>query len=52
MKTPMKKAKEDLTIKVKNTTAKRIKDLGKMGDSYDDVINRLIDERDGMPVTW
>lgn len=40
------------TIKVKDTTAKRIKALGKMGDSYDDVINRLIDEHDGKPVTW
>jgi len=46
MKTPAKKIKDDLTIKVKITTADKLKALGRMGDSYDDVINLLIDEHE------
>lgn len=36
----------DTTIKLKDTTVSRLKDVGKMGDSYDTVINRLLDEHD------
>lgn len=32
------------TIQVKKTTRKRLKELGKKGESYDDIINRLADE--------
>ena len=34
------------TIKVKDATIDRLKALGKMGDSYDDVINKLLDEHE------
>lgn len=36
----------DTTIKVKDTTVERLKANGKMGDSYDMVINRLLDEHE------
>lgn len=32
------------TIQVTETTRKRIRSMGNMGDSYDTVINRIIDE--------
>ena len=37
---------ETTTIKIKPGTIERLKALGKMGDSYDTVINRLLDEHD------
>lgn len=32
----------DTTIKVKSTTAEALRKKGKMGESYDDVIQRLL----------
>jgi len=39
-------SKEWTTIRVRRTTAQKLKSLGKMGESYDDVINRLIKEHE------
>jgi len=36
------------TIKVKKDTRDKLKDRGKKGESYDEIINRLIDRVDGM----
>lgn len=36
------------TIRISKTTAKRLKALGRMGESYEDVISRLIDEHEKM----
>ena len=33
---------DSTTIKIKESTAKKLRDLGKMGESYDDVIQRLL----------
>ncbi len=32
------------TLKIKEETHKRLTDLGKKGESFDDLINRIIDE--------
>jgi len=32
------------TMKTKKETLRRLKGVGKMGDSYDKVVNRLLDE--------
>ena len=34
------------TLKIKEKTHKRLNDLGKKGESFDDLINRIIDEND------
>ncbi len=31
------------TIRIKKETAKTLKEIGKKGETYDDVINRLLD---------
>jgi hypothetical protein len=46
MSNPKKKKTDFTTIKLKDTTIPRLKALGTMGDSYDTVINRLLDEHD------
>jgi len=33
------------TIAVNKTTAKRLQKIGKMGQTYDDLINELLDDR-------
>ena len=35
-------------IRIKADTAERLKALGRMGDTYDDVIRRLIEEHEKM----
>lgn len=32
-----------VTVKLKRSTVEKLKELGKKGDTYDDIINRLID---------
>ena len=32
-----------MTIRIRKETAKTLKELGKKGETYDDVINRLLD---------
>lgn len=39
------KMTDTITIKIKKTTAEKIRKHGKMGESYDDVINMLIREK-------
>jgi len=34
------------TLKIKEETHKRLVELGKKGESFDDVINRIIDENE------
>ena len=34
------------TLKIKEKTHKRLTDLGKKGETFDDVINRIIDENE------
>jgi hypothetical protein len=35
---------EDINIRIRKATSDRLKALGSMSDTYDTVINRLIDE--------
>lgn len=34
------------TIQVKTETKEKLKEIGKKGESYDDVINRILERRD------
>jgi len=34
------------TIQVKTETKEKLKEIGKKGESYDDVINRILEKRD------
>ena len=47
--TENEKQEEDTTIKVKQTTRSRLLEKGSMGESFDDVINRILDENDKKP---
>jgi hypothetical protein len=38
--------KDETMIRVKRKTVERLRELGRYGDSYDSIINRLIDERE------
>ena len=39
--------KKDITvIQLRTVTRERLKELGKKGESYDTIINRILDERD------
>jgi uncharacterized protein (UPF0371 family) len=38
--------KDETMIRIKRKTIERLRELGKYGDSYDRIINRLIDERE------
>ena len=35
----------DTTARIKDSTMERLKNLGKFGESVDDVINRILDEK-------
>jgi hypothetical protein len=37
------------TVQVKETTRNKLRDLGKKGDSYDDIIERLLSHQAGNP---
>ena len=37
--------KEKTTIQIYNTTRKRLSDIGKRSESYDDIIVRILDEK-------
>ena len=39
----MSKIRERATIKIHPETRDRLKDAGKKGETYDDIINRLLD---------
>ncbi len=39
---------EQTTGKLSKSTLSRLKEHGKMGDSFDDAVNRVLDEVDGM----
>ncbi len=39
-------AKEETMIRIQKRTRDRLKELGKKGESYNDVITRLLKERD------
>ena len=41
----MVEERENSTIKLTKTTKRRLEKIGRMGDSYEDVIIRLLDER-------
>jgi len=41
-------AKIPKTIRISEETAKRLMALGKFGESFDDVISRVLDQREGM----
>lgn len=41
--TSEKQKKESSTIMIKKTTIARLSDIGKHSDTYDDIVNRLID---------
>ncbi|MCL2115881.1 MAG: hypothetical protein FWH29_06650 [Methanobrevibacter sp.] len=43
MKDDTVKEVSDFSIKLKRSTAKRVRSFGKMGESYDDVINKAFD---------
>lgn len=46
MKTKTNKAKEEMTcIRVRKSTSQKLMELGKMGDTYDAVISRLLNGR-------
>jgi hypothetical protein len=45
------KQKDTILIIVKRKTAEKLKKLGTMGETYDDVINRLIETRGRKPKT-
>jgi len=34
------------TMKISRDTLKRLKEFGKMGDTFEDVVNRLLDDTD------
>lgn len=40
----MSKIRDGATIKIHPETRDRLKGLGKKGETYDDIINRLIDQ--------
>ena len=44
----VKQMAEGTTIWVKRSTAERLKSLGRKGETYDEIINRLIDEHEKM----
>jgi len=37
---------KETTIRIKKPTKKRLEKIGKFNESYDDLINRLIDENE------
>ncbi len=39
---------EQTTGKLSKSTLSRLKEHGKMGDSFDDAVNRVLDEVDGI----
>jgi len=39
--------KDKTTIPLKKTTRDRIKDFGKKGESWDDLVNRIMDKVEG-----
>jgi len=41
----MSKIREGATIKILEKTRARLKAIGKKGETYDDIINRLIDQQ-------
>ena len=43
----MSKIRDGKTVKLRPFTVERLKDLGKKGETYDDIINRLIDAQKG-----
>ena len=40
----MSKVRDGVVIKIRLETRDRLKDMGKKGDTYDDIINRLLDK--------
>ena len=40
----MPKVRDGTTIKIRFETRDRLKGIGKKGETYDDIINRLIDQ--------
>ncbi|GEM_PF-6587440 len=40
------------TVKIEMTTRDRLAHLGRKNDSFDTIINKLIDEHEGKSVTW
>ena len=40
----MSKIRDGKTVKLRPETVERLKTFGKKGDTYDDIINRLIDQ--------
>ena len=40
----MSKIRDGKTVKLRPETVERLKDIGKKGETYDDIINRLIDK--------
>lgn len=40
------------TVKIEMTTRDRLAQLGRKNDSFDAIINKLLDEHEGKSVTW
>jgi hypothetical protein len=40
------------TVKIEMTTRDRLAMLGRKNDSFDTIINKLLDEHEGKKITW